>query len=122
MRGPSAAEPTGRAAAPAVTTPGFAATAVTSFEGLPVSASDSSPSPASRFPAVKMGLALPVWITQSTGAETNGADFPLLSLSASPAEMFSTRTVKRTARPVPCPSMPGPVHAVPPLVQPTGGY
>ena len=32
---------------------------------------------------------LPVWITQSTGAETKGAEPPLESLSASPFEMFS---------------------------------
>ena len=69
--------------------PVWAGRAPASRLGLPVSASCSSPAPASGFPAAKIGLVLPEWMTHSTGAATNGADFPFDSLSASPCEMFS---------------------------------
>lgn len=36
-------------------------------------------------------------MTQSTGADTKGADLPVESLRASPFEMFSTLMVKRLA-------------------------
>src|SRR5258705_8014521 len=65
--------------------------------GLPVSASVSSPLPASGRPPTKIGLTLPVATVQRTGAETNGAVLPFDSFRTSPFEILSTLIVNLVA-------------------------
>src|SRR6476620_7225066 len=95
--GPPASEPTGWSSAPTATMPVAPPRDLASGPGFPVSASVSSPFPASTCPATKIGLVLPVCTAHSTGADTNGAVLPLDSLSTSPFEMFSTLIVNLVA-------------------------